>query len=88
MLVMLLVWAQIYLVHMFATILATMVLGKEVLVGSLNKNLDFINVVKGGEESLNFILLPMIIAGLGLIFSIVGAAFVKIKSEKVLFSRP
>ena len=65
-----------------ATILATMVLGKEVLKGALGKNLDLINIEKGGEESLYFILLPMVIAGLGLIFSIVGAAFVKIKNEK------
>ncbi len=51
-----------------ATMLATMVLGREV------------------ESHDNFggiapVLLPMVIAGLGLIFSIVGAAFVKIKKE-------
>src|SRR5579863_7900669 len=51
-----------------ATILATMVLGQEI---SSNDNF-------GG---LSTILLPMVIAGLGLIFSIVGAAFVKIKNE-------
>ena len=31
--------------------------------------------------STNFILLPMVIAGLGLLFSIVGAGFVKIKND-------
>jgi K(+)-stimulated pyrophosphate-energized sodium pump len=51
-----------------ATMLATMVLGREI------------------ESHDNFggiapILLPMVIAGMGLIFSIVGAAFVKIKNE-------
>ncbi len=51
-----------------ATMLATMVLGREI------------------ESHDNFggiapVLLPMVIAGLGLIFSIVGAAFVKIKNE-------
>ena len=56
-----------------ATILATMVLGREVVVGTANS--------EGMYESMPFILLPMIIAGLGLIFSIIGAAFVKIKNE-------
>ena len=56
-----------------ATILATMVLGREVVVGAANS--------EGMYESMPFILLPMIIAGLGLIFSIVGAAFVRIKNE-------
>ena len=56
-----------------ATILATMVLGREVVVGAANS--------EGMYESMPFILLPMIIAGLGLIFSIIGAAFVKIKNE-------
>ena len=56
-----------------ATILATMVLGREVIVGTANS--------EGMYESMPFILLPMIIAGLGLIFSIIGAAFVKIKNE-------
>ncbi|QKJ30837.1 sodium-translocating pyrophosphatase [Mucilaginibacter mali] len=57
-----------------ATMLATMVLGRE-LVGadgnSLHDNFGGIGPV----------LLPMVIAGLGLIFSIVGAAFVRIKNE-------
>jgi len=51
-----------------ATMLATMVLGREIV-----SNDNF-----GGIAP---VLLPMVIAGLGLIFSIVGAAFVKIKSE-------
>jgi K(+)-stimulated pyrophosphate-energized sodium pump len=53
-----------------ATILATMVLGRE--VSSLTVD-NF-----GGIAP---ILLPMLIAGLGLIFSIVATAFVKIKNE-------
>jgi K(+)-stimulated pyrophosphate-energized sodium pump len=56
-----------------ATILATMVLGREVVVGVANS--------AGNYESMPFILLPMIIAGLGLMFSIIGAVFVKIKDE-------
>ena len=53
-----------------ATILATMVLGAEVsLVGESKLG------------NLNAILLPMIIAGLGLIFSIIGTLFVKVNSE-------
>ena len=51
-----------------ATMLATMVLGREV-----HSNDSF-----GGIAP---VLLPMVIAGLGLTFSIVGAAFVKIKDE-------
>src|ERR1700744_383730 len=51
-----------------ATMLATMVLGREI-----ESHDSF-----GGIAP---VLLPMVIAGLGLIFSIVGAAFVKIKSE-------
>jgi len=52
-----------------ATILATMVLGREIV-----SNDNF-----GGIAP---ILLPMLIAGLGLIFSIVGASLVKISSEQ------
>src|SRR5687767_3247716 len=52
-----------------ATILATMVLGQEI---------DASSDKFGG---LSPILLPMLIAGLGLIFSIVGTWFVKIKKE-------
>ncbi|MDB5117925.1 MAG: sodium-translocating pyrophosphatase [Mucilaginibacter sp.] len=51
-----------------ATMLATMVLGREIF--SLDK--------MGGIAP---VLLPMVIAGLGLIFSIVGASLVKIKNE-------
>src|SRR6201747_2185297 len=51
-----------------ATILATMVLGREIV--SPDKF--------GGIAP---VLLPMVIAGLGLIFSIIGAAFVRIKKE-------
>jgi len=51
-----------------ATMLATMVLGREIVS---HDNM-------GGIAP---ILLPMVIAGLGLIFSIVGASFVRIKNE-------
>jgi K(+)-stimulated pyrophosphate-energized sodium pump len=51
-----------------ATMLATMVLGREIV--SPDKF--------GGIAP---VLLPMVIAGLGLLFSIVGASFVKIKNE-------
>ncbi|MCD8741827.1 sodium-translocating pyrophosphatase [Mucilaginibacter roseus] len=51
-----------------ATMLATMVLGREIV------SIDAF----GGIAP---VLLPMVIAGLGLIFSIVGASFVKIKNE-------
>jgi K(+)-stimulated pyrophosphate-energized sodium pump len=51
-----------------ATMLATMVLGREIVSPD-----NF-----GGIAP---VLLPMVIAGLGLIFSIIGAAFVKIKDE-------
>lgn len=52
-----------------ATILATMVLGQEIDASGDKFN------------GLSPILLPMLIAGLGLIFSIVGTWFVKIKNE-------
>ncbi|MES2109334.1 MAG: sodium-translocating pyrophosphatase [Bacteroidota bacterium] len=51
-----------------ATMLATMVLGREIVSHD----------AFGGIAP---ILLPMVIAGLGLIFSIVGASFVRIKNE-------
>ncbi|MBE7179284.1 MAG: V-type H(+)-translocating pyrophosphatase, partial [Mucilaginibacter polytrichastri] len=51
-----------------ATILATMVLGREV-------------VSQDNFGGIAPILLPMLIAGMGLIFSIIGASFVKVKSE-------
>lgn len=53
-----------------ATILATMVLGQEIDASSDNF---------GG---LSPILLPMLIAGLGIIFSIIGTLFVRVKGEK------
>ncbi len=52
-----------------ATILATMVLGQEV-------------VVKDNFGGMSPILLPMVICGLGILFSIVGTWFVTIKDEK------
>jgi K(+)-stimulated pyrophosphate-energized sodium pump len=52
-----------------ATILATMVLGQEIIVAD-----NF-----GGMSP---ILLPMVICGLGIVFSIVGTWFVRIKDEK------
>ncbi len=55
-----------------ATILATMVLGREITVSQ-----GFMDNFGG----LSPILLPMLIAGLGLIFSIVGTLFVRIKDE-------
>ncbi|MDB5149728.1 MAG: sodium-translocating pyrophosphatase [Mucilaginibacter sp.] len=57
-----------------ATMLATMVLGRE-LVGHDGKALQ------DHFGGIGPILLPMVIAGLGLIFSIVGASLVKIKKE-------
>ena len=51
-----------------ATMLATMVLGREI-------------VSEDNFGGIAPVLLPMVIAGLGLLFSIVGAAFVKIKNE-------
>lgn len=53
-----------------ATILATMVLGQEIKEGIID-----------GFGGLSPIILPMFIAGLGLIFSILGTFFVRIKNE-------
>jgi K(+)-stimulated pyrophosphate-energized sodium pump len=53
-----------------ATILATMVLGQEINASSDNFN------------GMSPILLPMVICGLGILFSIVGTWFVTIKDEK------
>ena len=50
-----------------ATILATMVLGQEVKAGS--------------DMAVEAILLPMLIAGIGIIFSLVGTWFVRIKDD-------
>ncbi len=52
-----------------ATILATMVLGSEI-------------VVTDNFNGLSPVLLPMLIAGMGIIFSIVGTLFVRIKDDK------
>jgi K(+)-stimulated pyrophosphate-energized sodium pump len=57
-----------------ATMLATMVLGREV-VGYDGK------AIHDNFSGIGPILLPMVIAGLGIIFSLIGAAFVKIKNE-------
>jgi K(+)-stimulated pyrophosphate-energized sodium pump len=51
-----------------ATILATMVLGREI-------------AVVDNFDGLSPILLPMVIAGLGIIFSIIGFSFIKIKDD-------
>ena len=54
-----------------ATILATMVLGREV-------------IFSGGDKfnGLSTILLPMVIAGIGIVFSIIGTMFVRISDDK------
>lgn len=52
-----------------ATILATMILGREV-------------IAQDNFNGLSPILLPMLIAGLGIIFSIIAMAFVRIKNDK------
>ncbi|HQY67911.1 MAG TPA: sodium-translocating pyrophosphatase [Pyrinomonadaceae bacterium] len=52
-----------------ATILATMVLGQEI-------------VVKDGFGNMSPILLPMVICGLGIVFSIIGTMFVRIHDDK------
>ena len=52
-----------------ATILATMVLGQEIKV-------------KDAFGGMSPILLPMVICGLGIVFSIVGTMFVRIKDDK------
>lgn len=51
-----------------ATILATMVLGQEIAVAD-------------NFQGLSPILLPMLIAGIGVLFSILGTLFVKVKNE-------
>lgn len=58
-----------------ATILATMVLGQEIVVEKLNG--VAIDQLKGFSP----VLLPMVICGLGILFSIVGTWFVRIKGE-------
>ncbi len=58
-----------------ATILATMVLGQEIVMEKVD------GVFADGLNGFSPILLPMVIAGLGLLFSIVGTFFVRIKGE-------
>jgi len=58
-----------------ATILATMVLGQEIVVQKLN------GIAVDGLNGFSPVLLPMVICGLGIIFSIVGTWFVRIKGE-------
>ena len=58
-----------------ATILATMVLGQEIIVEKIN------GVYADGLGGFSPVLLPMVICGLGIIFSIVGTWFVRIKGE-------
>ena len=57
-----------------ATVLATMVLGREV-TGAMGVPLV------DGYSGLSPILLPMLIAGMGIIFSIIGTSFVKISES-------
>ena len=59
-----------------ATILATMVLGQEIIIEKSN------GISIDGLNGFSPILLPMVIAGLGIIFSIVGTWFVRISGEK------
>ncbi len=56
-----------------ATILATMVLGQEMVEQLVNRD---------AFKGMSPILLPMVICGLGIVFSIIGFFFVKIKDEK------
>ena len=58
-----------------ATILATMVLGQEIIVDKIS------GVYSDGLGGFSPVLLPMVICGLGIIFSIVGTWFVRIKGE-------
>ena len=59
-----------------ATILATMVLGQEIVLEKTN------GVSSDGFDGFSPVLLPMIICGLGILFSIVGTWFVRIKDDK------
>jgi K(+)-stimulated pyrophosphate-energized sodium pump len=61
-----------------ATILATMVLGQEIDATGSKLGPETMDRFHG----LSPILLPMIIAGLGIVFSIIGTFFVRISSEK------
>jgi K(+)-stimulated pyrophosphate-energized sodium pump len=59
-----------------ATILATMVLGQEIVVDKID------GIAIDGFNGISPILLPMVICGLGIVFSIIGTFFVRIKDEK------
>ncbi len=59
-----------------ATILATMVLGQEIVQGKIN------GVFEDGFNGFSPVLLPMVICGLGIVFSIIGTLFVRIRAEK------
>jgi K(+)-stimulated pyrophosphate-energized sodium pump len=61
-----------------ATILATMVLGQEMKITDGMGHVSALTDKFGGFSP---ILLPMLIAGLGIVFSILGTFFVKIKNE-------
>lgn len=58
-----------------ATILATMVLGQEIIVEKIN------GIAIDNLNGMSPVLLPMVICGLGILFSIVGTWFVRIKGE-------
>ena len=60
-----------------ATILATMVLGREVS-SAMNSHQLLVDDFGG----LSTILLPMVIAGMGIVFSIIGCSLVRISSDK------
>jgi K(+)-stimulated pyrophosphate-energized sodium pump len=59
-----------------ATILATMVLGQEIIIEKVN------GIYTDGFNGFSPVLLPMVICGLGILFSIVGTWFVRIKDDK------
>ncbi len=59
-----------------ATILATMVLGQEIVIGKIE------GVYVDGFNGFAPVLLPMVICGLGIVFSIIGTFFVRIRAEK------
>lgn len=59
-----------------ATILATMVLGQEIVVEKID------GIAIDGFNGISPILLPMVICGLGIVFSIIGTFFVRIADEK------
>ena len=64
-----------------ATVLATMVLGHEVRNG-------FGSVLEDGFSGFSPILLPMLIAGSGILLSIIGTFFVKISEKAAINTKP